>query len=420
MTSGRGARVCLIVVFLALIGIVAPSQIVLDLRQGETPQIVDLFRQAPTRANLRRLENDIESKCRLAQGVRPWVQYARFVLLQDAGDKALLGRSGWFFYRPAVQYLVEKEVSSLNFQVSGLPPSHFTLHTSNSSSENDIITAIVSFRDDLARRGIRLLVMPAPNKSSVYPEMLCARAGRACSTPALGGGPSRGRLGYINPATREVLATLKRAGVEVVDLFEVYATAREGQRSEMPTPDPRSLTPAYYLAQDSHWSPEGMQLAADVVARRLLDSGWVQKGSADYQLKPVTIRRHGDVLRMIRVPQVERLYEPEQIDCSQVVNTQTGKPYEDDPASPVLVLGDSFLRIFERDEPGSGGFIAHLAHNLGFGLTSVVNDGGASTLVRQQLARKPALLAGKKVVVWEFVERDIRFGTEGWQVIPLP
>ena len=99
---------------------------------------------------------------------------------------------------------------------------------------------------------------------------------------------------------------------------------------------------------------------------------------------------------------------------------ETGKPYVDDPNSPVLVLGDSFLRIYERDEPGSGGFIAHLAHNLGFGLTSVVNDGGASTLVRQQLARKPALLKGKKVVVWEFVERDIRFGTEGWQVIPLP
>jgi len=87
---------------------------------------------------------------------------------------------------------------------------------------------------------------------------------------------------------------------------------------------------------------------------------------------------------------------------------------------PVLVLGDSFLRIFEQDEPGSGGFVAHLASNLGFGLSSIISDGGASTLVRQQLARKPALLKGKKVVVWEFVERDIRFGTEGWQVIPLP
>ena len=83
------------------------------------------------------------------------------------------------------------------------------------------------------------------------------------------------------------------------------------------------------------------------------------------------------------------------------------------------MLGDSFLRIYEHDEPHSGGFVAHLAYHLGFGLTSIVNDGGASTLVRQQLARRPDLLEGKKVVIWEFVERDIRFGTEGWQVIPL-
>jgi hypothetical protein len=25
-----------------------------------------------------------------------------------------------------------------------------------------------------------------------------------------------------------------------------------------------------------------------------------------------------------------------------------------------------------------------------------------------------------KVVVWEFVERDIRLGAEGWQTVPLP
>jgi hypothetical protein len=40
--------------------------------------------------------------------------------------------------------------------------------------------------------------------------------------------------------------------------------------------------------------------------------------------------------------------------------------------------------------------------------------------VRQQLAGRPSLLDGKKVVIWEFVERDIRFGTEGWQVIRVP
>ena len=31
----------------------------------------------------------------------------------------------------------------------------------------------------------------------------------------------------------------------------------------------------------------------------------------------------------------------------------------------VLVLGDSFLRVYERDDPGAAGFIAHLRGNLG-------------------------------------------------------
>ena len=57
--------------------------------------------------------------------------------------------------------------------------------------------------------------------------------------------------------------------------------------------------------------------------------------------------------------------------------------------------------------------------SLGNRLPSIVNDGGASTLVRQELARRPALLLNKKLVIWEFAERDIRFGTEGWQIVPL-
>jgi len=123
---------------------------------------------------------------------------------------------------------------------------------------------------------------------------------------------------------------------------------------------------------------------------------------------------------MMLVPQIESKFEPETLNCTQIVNADTGQLYQDDPDSEVLVMGDSFLRIYSRDEPGSGGFIEHLACELGFPLTSVVNDGGASTLVRQELSRKPALLRNKKLVVWEFVERDIRFGMEGWQEVPLP
>jgi hypothetical protein len=51
----------------------------------------------------------------------------------------------------------------------------------------------------------------------------------------------------------------------------------------------------------------------------------------------------------------------------------------------ILVLGDSFLRIFQQDEPGAAGFVAHLARQLQQPVTALINDGGASTLVRQQL-----------------------------------
>ena len=94
--------------------------------------------------------------------------------------------------------------------------------------------------------------------------------------------------------------------------------------------------------------------------------------------------------------------------------------YQDDPNSPVLYLGDSFSRIYQTDPPGSGGLIAHLADRLKRPLASIVNDGGASTFVRQQLSRRAELLDGKKLVIWEFVESDIRFGAEGWKDIPLP
>ena len=46
------------------------------------------------------------------------------------------------------------------------------------------------------------------------------------------------------------------------------------------------------------------------------------------------------------------LRAPRDIECSRVVGVEDGRPPADDPAAEVLVLGDSFLRIYQRDEPG--------------------------------------------------------------------
>ena len=380
MTESKDRHIFLITAFMLALLSVGATQLADELREVQGVQLVELFRQLPTKDNLRTFENDLEKNCRLAEKLRPSVQYVQFLLLADMGDKALMGRSGWVFYKPAVQYLLEP------------------LPADSGNGRVDVLSTIISFRDQLAQRGIKLLVVLAPNKASVYPEMLTRRA-TSSQRP-------------VNPGTIEIISRLEEADVEVVDLFGIFAEAREGL---LPADNTR-----YYLSQDSHWSPDGMRLAAEAVAKKILDSGPVEKGNVGYGLKPVNIERYGDVLKMIRVPRIEKMFERETLNCEQVVNADTGQLYQADPNSEVLIMGDSFLRIYSRDEPRSAGFIEHLAFELGLPLTSIVNDGGASTLVRQELSRKPALLRNKKLVIWEFVERDIRFGMEGWQEVILP
>jgi hypothetical protein len=376
----KGKHIFLAAAFVVIIFGVGLAQMGIELTQGERPQFLELFVQRPTEANLRAFEKDLEETCWFSEKLRPWTQYLHFVILKDAGDKALIGRQGWLFYKPGVQYLVEPWPIGADF----------------GGDKGDVILAILSFRDQLADRGIELLVVPAPGKASVYPEKLAYRA-RKMKRP-------------LSTHTLKIISALEEAEVEVVNLFEVFSQARARKSAG----DRR-----YYLSQDTHWSPAGVRLAAKVVGQKVLELGWAKQGTVEYDLKPVTIKRYGDVPGMMQVPQIERCFVPEEVHCTQVVNAESGKPYEDDPDSEILVLGDSFLRIYEQDEPGSGGFIAHLAKELKRPLASIVNDGGASTLVRQQLSRRPALLARKKLVIWEFVERDIRFGTEGWQQVTL-
>ncbi|OHB76974.1 MAG: hypothetical protein A2Z25_02720 [Planctomycetes bacterium RBG_16_55_9] len=385
MFDSRYRHILFVAAFLALICSVGLIQIIIDLRHGRTPQATELFVRLPTRANLRAFETDLQDNCWLAQKLRPHVQYAQFAALRQLGDKAVVGKDGWLFYKPAVQYLIEPWALDLV------------------GDQDDVVSAVVSFRDQLAERGVRLLVVPVPNKASIYPDKLTRQA--------------KEKDGLVNSKTIEVIRRLRQAEVEVVDLFALFKQARGVS--------PGGEATKYYLVQDSHWSPEGVRLAAKAVARRLLDLGWTNRRSPRLRsgqalLVPRTLMRHGDLLKMIRVPQIERKFEPEQIHCTQVYNAETNQPCHDDPNSEILVLGDSFLRIYRQDEPGAAGFVEHLAFELGFALAALVNDGGASTLVRQQLNRNPKLLANKKVIVWEFVERDIRFGIEGWQRVPLP
>jgi hypothetical protein len=359
--------------FLAVIFVVPLTQTIVEITRGQVPQFLDVFRQLPNRPRLRAYEKELEEQSIFARSARPWIQYARFVLFSDAGEKVLVGRDGWLFYRPDVRYLVE-------------PPS------SPGENSGDPLGAVVHFRDQLQSRGIHLLVLPMPGKPSLYGQMLTKRLS--------------GDAKVVSP-TSMLISRLRQAGVEVFDLFDVF------QRHQTSSQD------LLYLARDTHWSAAAAEIAASAVATRLKELGWVIRDSVTYDVRSLVVPRRSDIARMTRVPLIEAFYPPEQITTHQVRDKNTGAIYSDNPSASVLVLGDSFLRIYQTDEPKAAGFIAHLARQLQQPISSVVNDGGASTLVRQELARRPQLLLGKNTVIWEFVERDIRFGTEGWKTVPL-
>jgi hypothetical protein len=121
---------------------------------------------------------------------------------------------------------------------------------------------------------------------------------------------------------------------------------------------------------------------------------------------------------MSRLPGETSAFPPENTTAYRVLD-EAGEPYADSDDAQILLLGDSFSRIYQTDEPEAAGLIANLAFELHAPLSSIVNDGGASTLVRQELARNLEILKGKRLVIWAFAERDLRFGMKGWEKIAL-
>lgn len=377
MGARKPSELCLILLFLGILVTVPVVQTSVELRRGDPVQALDVFRERPSAAHLRAYERQLEEESIVAKGLRPIAQYARFAWFKDGGDKAVMGRDDWLFYGPGLDYLTRKPN----------PAKHTTV--------SDALSTIIDFRDQLSVRGIQLVVIPAPNKESIYPEKLARRNSL--------------QPGVLSEETRDLLVGLEGARVPVVNLFELFASARRTNDSDL-----------LYLPQDSHWSPLGLNLAAAAVANRIIEANTVEMGTVEFDVRAKTVERVGDILRMLRLPQFENRAPSKPVVCEQVLRADTHEIYRDLADSQVLVLGDSFLRIFQQDEPGAAGFVAHLARKLRQPVASIINDGGASTLVRQELNRRPNLLANKKVVVWEFVERDIRLGTEGWQKIRLP
>jgi alginate O-acetyltransferase complex protein AlgJ len=251
--------------------------------------------------------------------------------------------------------------------------------------------AIVRFKDDLAARGIALIVMPTPHKAAAHPEKLAPLSERK-ATPE-------------NPSFPAFLEQLERDGVLVFKPDVLTSAGGQDQR---------------YLATDTHWRPEAMEVVAESLASFI---------SARVRLAPVDDPRHlverleasntGDTARMLDLPDEAGLAAPETVWLRRVLQPD-GSLWRSSPTADVLVLGDSFSNIYALESMGwgtSAGFVEQLSYALRRPIDRIVQNDEGAFATRAVLQRSPARLNGKRVVVYQFAERELAFGD--WKVIGL-
>lgn len=263
----------------------------------------------------------------------------------------------------------------------------------------DPLPAMLDFQRRLAALETKLLIVPVPAKLVIYPERL-------------------GKNLKVEPQAA-FLQRLQDAGLNVLDLEPVFAEHRKD-------PANRPL----YLAQDSHWSPEGCRVAAAAIFRRMQIRA--RNHSIRIRLVPnqgMEIR--GDLARMAGDTGLPK----ELVTLDRVSYGDDGPVVGwSDPASPIVLLGDSHVTVFsegtEELHGAGGGLPDYLCMQFGDPMDVVASHGDGVHQARVNLYRRGALnprargyWENKQWVIWVFAAREFT-RAERWStmvpVVPPP
>lgn len=338
-------------------------------------------------------ERELEESSPVLEAALPWVQTVLTRLGGVGNEEVYAGRADWLHFRPGVDAVVGKPF---------LDPAVLEARRRATPSwqppiSPDPLPALIDFHHQLAARGIRLLVLPVPAKVTVHPETLNAWP----YDPA----PQ-------NPSFPAFLHALEDEGILVYDPTPTLVrVARQSEET--------------YLRTDSHWSPSGVEAVARELAARL----WLLElplvgPEVVLERRAVEQRAHGDLVRILRLPEGQQLFAEEAVALDEV-RDPAGQLWQSDPGAEILLLGDSFANVFSQDALGWGaaaGFGEQLSAFLGRPLDRLAQNDGGAVNSRRSLARSLASgrdrLAGKKLVIYEFAARELWVGD--WQIIPLP
>lgn len=421
---GRGAKWTLFFVGLLTIYLVPAMQTYRDVRQNvasghrsSAPQCCDILAAVPRAiaagrqqpgswssrihrgntilmAAIDQYEQDLQTDSFLTRHILPPTQE----LLIHAGsgnEQAYVGRRGWLFYRPGVDYCTGPGFLDPH-QLARRRDHHASWR---SAPQPDPRVAIVQFHEQLASRNIRLIVMPVPDKATIHPERLSARYGGA-------------RRGVHNPSYDQWVSDLESQGVLVCDVTDALIQYREQSGRDA------------FLATDTHWRPEAMRVAASQLAQYITDtceplspanSRWLQTSQKVHNL--------GDIAMMLGLRTNQNIFVEETVTIDRVTD-EAGADWQPDPNAEVLLLGDSFANIYSlplMHWGQSAGLAEQLSVTLDRPVDTILrNDDGAYAtreILSRELVEGHDRLAGKRVVVWQFAARELAVGD--WRMLDM-
>ena len=417
-----GVARLLVACFLAVAAVVPAGQFAWELwaDPSRTPQPLDIFRSLPAAArayeradgstfdkvlaanaamlrNIDRFERTLEDLSFQSRMLRPHVQGVMTRWLGQGTEKAYPGRDGWLFYRHDIDH-----VTGPGF----LEPRHLAKRRGEGNEytpapQGDPQRGILHFHNQLRRRNITLIVVPAPLKAMIHPEKFSARFDGFSSV-------------LYNPSFERLKRELEAAGVLVFDPAPILAEshAKTGR--------------AQFLRTDTHWTPEAMDLVASRLAQFVDRHVKLNSHVVPYvRLPEVEVANVGDTARMLGLGRVQDLFENQTVRIRPVLVAGTnGSMWRPRKTAQVLLLGDSFTNVYSLDAMGWGE-TAGLAEQLSFYMKRPIdliarNDAGAHA-TRQTLSRYLAAgrdrLAGKKVVIWQFAARELSAGD--WKLLDM-
>ncbi|MHB1458818.1 MAG: alginate O-acetyltransferase AlgX-related protein [Armatimonadota bacterium] len=308
---------------------------------------------------------------------------------ESKNQSVIQGKEGWMFF-----VLELRSLSAGQFWGA----SAAKVSSVSNKEYADPLPVILDFKNQLAKAGIDLLIVPVPGKSTIYPEFISD----------INVSSANGTIIRTDLYQQEFYTLLRSKGVKVVDLVPSFIKNRSTK-----------LGPLYCM-QDTHWSGQACVVAAGLISTEINKSFWAKSiKKHKYVIESKTASIRGDLLDAAGDTKVK----PESLLLSFVKEkTSAGLvPAPEWRQSPVLLLGDSHNLIFHSggDMQAQGAGLAdHLAASLGFPVDVVAVRGSGATPSRLNLMRRRDNMAGKKTVVWCFSIREFTEG-QGWRKVPI-